>query len=127
MVESSDVFKKHYQEYCAQMAAIDFNSIKEELGIIQSNDRMYIPFFNDKYVVSNSGIVTEAGEKPEYRIAVILAKYILLCPDQFHYAHSDADWVSFKDFKRTSHFTNVNYFSSDTERVIERHFSGKLN
>ncbi len=30
------------------------------------------------------------------------------------------------DFKRTSHFTNVNYFASDTAQMINQHFSGKL-
>jgi hypothetical protein len=54
---------------------------------------------------------------------VILAKYLLLCPER---SHHDAEWVSFKDFKRATHFTNVNYFASDVERAIEKHFSGKL-
>jgi hypothetical protein len=52
-----------------------------------------------------------------------MIKYLLLCPDQ---AYSDPEWVAFRDFKRTSHFTNVNFFSSDTERAIEKHFSGRL-
>jgi hypothetical protein len=34
--------------------------------------------------------------------------------------------VSFKDFKITSHFTNINYFTSDTEQAIVKGFSGRL-
>ena len=124
MVESSDVFEKNYQEYCAQIAKIDFESIKNELGIIHDGGRMFIPFFNKRYLVSNNGILDESGNRPDYMISVIISKYILLCPGR---SHVDNEWVSFKDFKRASHFTNVNYFSSDTESVIERHFSGKLN
>lgn len=124
MGESSDVFEKNYQEYCAQMAKIDFGSIINELGVVLDNDRMFIPFFNNRYFVSNKGIVNESGKRPDYMTCVILAKYILLCPDQSYF---DKEWVSFKDFKKISHFTNVNYFSSDTERAIQRHFSGKLN
>jgi hypothetical protein len=124
MVESSDVFEKNYQEYCAQMTKIPFESIINELGIVHDGDRMFIPFFNNRYFVSNNGIVDESGNKPDYMTSVIIAKYILLCPDQ---SYHDEEWVSFKDFKKASHFTNVNYFSSDTERAIERHFSGKLN
>ena len=124
MVESSDVFEKNCQEYCAQLAKIDFESIKNELGIIHDGDRMFIPFFNNRYVVSNNGILDESGNRPAYMIFVILAKYMLLCPNR---SYDDKAWVSFKDFKRTSHFTNVNYFSSDTERAIERIFSGKLD
>jgi hypothetical protein len=124
MVESSDVFEKNYKEYCVQIGKIDFGSIKNKLGAVNDGDRMSIPFFNNRYFVSTNGIVDESGNRPDYMICVILAKYILLCPDQSHY---DNEWVSFKDFKRASHFTNVNYFSSDTERAIEKHFSGKLN
>jgi hypothetical protein len=124
MDESSDVFERYYQEYCVQMAKIDFGSIKNELGIVHDGDRMFIPFFNNRYFVSNNGISDESGNRPDYMTSVILAKYILLCPDQSYY---DNKWVSFKDFKRASHFTNVNYFSSDTGRYIERYFSEKLN
>jgi hypothetical protein len=124
MVQGSDVFEKNYQNYCAQMAKIDFESIKDKLGIIHDGDRMFIPFFNNRYLVSNNGIFDESGNRPDYIISIILSKYILLCPGQ---SHHDNEWVSFKDFKRVSHFTNVNYFSSDTERAIEKHFSGKLD
>jgi Domain of unknown function (DUF3786) len=124
MVDSSDIFEKHYQEYCAQIAKIDFGSIRDRLGLVTDGDNMLIPFFNRSYLVSNNGIMDTSGNRPDYMVSVILAKYILLCPDQSHY---DTEWVSFKDFKRVSHFTNVNYFSSDTERAIENHFSGQLN
>ena len=124
MVDASDIFEKNYQEYCAQLAKIDFGSIRDRLGLVTDGDRMLIPFFNKSYLVSNNGIVDTSGNRPDYMVCVILAKYILLCPDQPDY---DTEWVSFKDFKRVSHFTNVNYFSSDTERAIEKHFSGKLN
>lgn len=124
MVELSDVFEKNYQEYCARIARIDFESIKNTIGIVEDNDRMLIPFFNNRYRVSNSGIADEAGNRPGYIISVVLSKYILLCPERVHH---DPQWASFKDFKRTSHFTNVNYFSSDTEKAVEKHFSGRLN
>ncbi|RJQ72294.1 MAG: DUF3786 domain-containing protein [Desulfobacteraceae bacterium] len=124
MDESSDVFERNVLDYCAQMEKIDFGSIETELGMVHNGDRRIIPFFNDRYIVSRKEIVDESGNRPDYMTFVILAKYILLCPGRSHY---DAEWVSFKDFKKATHFTNVNYFSSDTERAIERHFSGKLN
>jgi Domain of unknown function (DUF3786) len=124
MVEPSDVFEKNYQEYCAQLTKIDFGSIKKELGLVDEGGGMFIPFFNNRYLVSHNGISDDCGNRPEYMISVVLAKYILLCPDL---PHNETGWVSFKDFKKTSHFTNVNYFSSDTERAIENQFSGKLN
>ncbi len=123
MVESSEVFEKNYQDYCAQLAKIDFGSVIEKLGIVANGDKMFIPFFNNRYFVSTDGIADESGNRPDYITSVILAKYILLCPDQ---SYISKEWVSFKDFKKASHFTNVNYFSSDTERSIEKSFSGKL-
>ena len=42
----------------------------------------------------------------------IIIEYILLCPDR---PYHDPEWVFLKDFKRTSPFTNVNFFRSDEE------------
>ena len=124
MTNPSDIFEKNYQEYLIQLSKIDFESIKDKLGILLDSDKMYIPFFNKRFFVSHDGIMDAAGNRPDYMVSVILFKYMLLCPSEPHY---DAKWTSFKDFKRVSHFTNVNYFSSDTEKVIEKHFSGKLD
>jgi hypothetical protein len=124
MFQHSEIFEKHYSDYCAQIAQIDFGSVANKLGVRHDGDQLLLHFFNKDYVVSNNGIVDAAGNRPEYMACVIIAKYILLCPDQvYHYA----EWVSFKDFKRTSHFTNVNYFTSDTEQAIVKHFSGRLD
>ena len=123
MAGSSEVFERNYQDYCAQIAKIDLRSIANELGIVPDGDRVLISFFDDEYFVSNHGIVDASGNRPDYVIFVILAKYILLCPER---SRQDAEWVSFKDFKRATHFTNVNYFASDVERAIEKHFSGRL-
>ena len=124
MVESSEIFEKHYLDYCAQLAAVDFESVAGTLGITHSNGRVSIPFFNQHYHISSKGIEDPSGNRPVYAVCVILAKYVLLCPDR---PIVDPAWISFKDFKQTSHFNNVNYFSSDVERVIVKHFGGRLN
>jgi hypothetical protein len=124
MAESSEAFERNYQDYRAQLANIDLRSIANELGIVHDGDRMVLSFFDGQYFVSNQGIVDPSGKRPDYMTFVILVKYILLCPDR---SHHDPEWVSFKDFKKATHFTNVNYFSSDVERTIEKHFSGKLH
>ena len=121
---SSDIFTKNYQQYCSQLAEIDFESVKDRLGTDHDDEgRMAIPFFNEKYFVSGNGITDASGNRTNYVVSVILAKYILLCPDKLYH---DPDWASFKDFKQTSQFTNVNYFSSDTEKTIEKQFAGNL-
>lgn len=42
MVGASDIFEKHYQEYCAQMATIDFGSVRDRLGLVNDGNRMLI-------------------------------------------------------------------------------------
>lgn len=123
MTNSSEIFEKHYQDYCAQIAGIDFAAVQDSLGIRQEGDRLCIPFFNQIYAVSKDGILDASGSRPPYMVCVVLAKYVLLCPER---AHLDPQWTSFKDFKRTSHFLNVKFFTSDTETAIARHFSGRL-
>ncbi len=123
MFEKSEIFEKHYNDYCARIAGIDFASIKDRLGMRDEDARMLLSFFNKDYAVSGDGIFDASGNTPDYGVCVIIAKYVLLCPDRLYH---DPEWASFKDFKRTSHFTNVNFFASDTERAIAKHFSGKL-
>ena len=120
-MEKSDIFEKNYRQYCEQLSVVDSESVKDVLGIEHHDDGMSVPFFDGTYFVSENGIVNTSGVRADYMVSVILAKYILLCPDKLHY---DPDWASIKDFKKNSQFTNVNYFSSDTEKKIEKQFAG---
>lgn len=124
MHRKSEIFEKNYMEYCAQIADLDFTSLKEKLGLEQDGNQIMIPFFDHDYFVSKKGIVNKSGARPSYMVCVILSKYLLLCPESAHY---DTDWVSFKDFKKTSPFLNLNYLASDTVKPIVESFSGRLN
>lgn len=127
MTAPSDVYQQYYEEYCRRLTDLDLEKIKDALGLIPGNDGFSIPFFDMHYFVSNRGITDSSGSAPRdrrgYMFSVVLANYILRCPDPPRLA---PQWVSFKDFKSVSHFTNVNYFSSDTEKAIEKYFSGRL-
>jgi len=122
MFQGSSVFETHYKDYCRQISVLDFASIADTLGIEQQCDQVRIRFFNRDYWVSRDGIRDASNNRPDYGVCVILAKYILLCPEQIHH---DPQWVSFKDFKKNAAFTNINFFTSDTEHAILKHFSGK--
>ena len=124
MNNASEIFEKNYNDYCAQIAGVNFESVKNTLGITSHEDRLVIPLFNRDYLISKNGIADASGARPDYMTSVILAKYILLCPDQLH---EDTEWVSFRDFRKTSHLTNLNFFRSDTEQAIEKRFSGRLD
>lgn len=124
MHQASEIFEKNYRQYCAQIANLNFTALKEKLGIEQDGDQVVIPFFDNDYFVSKEGIADKFGSRPDYMICVILSKYLLLCPESLHV---DTDWVSFRDFKKTSPLLNLNFFASDTEKPIVQHFSKRLD
>jgi Domain of unknown function (DUF3786) len=123
MAEQSKIFEENYQDYCRQIASVDLASIKTRLEIQVEDNVAQVQFFNQTCQVSGLGIFNTNNEKADYATCVILAKYILLCPDQLHL---DSDWCTFRDFKKESHFTNTNIFNSDTIQKITTHFSGRL-
>jgi hypothetical protein len=124
MNHASEIFETNYNNYCRQIAGVNFSLIKNTLGIEGDEDRLVIPFLNRDYRISKNGITDASGDRPDYITCVILAKYVLLCPDHIH---QNAEWVSFKDFRKTSHFTNLNFFRSDVEQAIVKEFSGRLD
>jgi len=123
MDEHLDIFAQHYRHYCRRLAEVDLARTAEILGLTLNGARVGIPFFNQTYWTAPQGITDAAGRQPSYAICVILAKYLLLCPERIY---ADPQWTAFQDFKKTSHFTNVNYFKSDTEMPLAKRFSGNL-
>lgn len=115
MPEKSSVFQDHYMDYLNRIAGVDPDKAKSVLGVQWDGNRFEVPFFNQRYFVSKDGIRDASGDTPEYMVCVIIAKYLILCPESFH---PDPEWVAYRDFKSTSHFLNVNIFASDTERVL---------
>lgn len=120
---ANPVFEKNYSYYLEEITKVDFGALKDTLGCRVDGDQMVIPFFGREYRVSPHGMTDAAGQRPKYVVCVVLAKYILRCPSVLPVGDG---WVSFKDFKTTSHFTNINYFASDTERAIVKGFAGRL-
>lgn len=124
MGQTSEIFKKHYDDYCAQIAKIDFALLKDRLGLELDGGKIIIRFANEKYIISGYQITDSSDNRPGYAICVVLFKYILLCPDLAPY---EPDWISFKDFKAASHMGNMSFFTSETELLIQKSFSGRLD
>ncbi len=124
MDQRSDAFEKNRKIYLDQLVRVDLASVRDTLGMYEQDSRLVLPFLNQRFFVSNTGIVDEAGSRPDYMVSVILFQYILRCPDAPAF---DPEWIAFKDLKQTAQFTNINYFASDTENVIEKKFSGKAD
>ena len=118
------VFETHYEDYCRQIAELDFSSIKDTLGIEIRGQEAIVPFLGEDYIVSNKGVVDKFGDRPDYMVCVIIAKYLLLCHDALV---ENKEWSALKDFHKVSQFTNLNVFTSDAERPIIKSFSGRID
>ena len=46
----SNIFETHYEEYCRQIAELDFSSIKDILGIESKGKEAIIPFLGEDYI-----------------------------------------------------------------------------
>ena len=120
----STIYKANYDNYLRQIAGIDFSRTEAPLGIKTQGQKAVIPFFDEKYIVSNTGISDEFGNPPDYMVSVILFKYLLLCPDT---PIENKEWAALKDFHKLSQFTNLNVFTSDAERPIVKRFSCRID
>ncbi len=121
MSESNPVFKKNYIHYLNRLKHIDLNHLASKLGI-KTNDSKTIFVFNKKFIVTNQGFTDLDGKRPSYDICVILAKYILMCPD---ITPKEKDWVFFRDFKDSGPLAG--YISNDVENKINRNFTGRTD
>ncbi len=65
-----------------------------------------------------------SGKRADYGTSVILAKYLLLCPDKE--LVDNEEWSSLKDFHKRSQLTNFNVFHSDAELPLIKTFSYRL-
>jgi len=122
MFKGREVFETHYMEYCRQIGRADLVSAADILGGEYREGLLYLRFLDREFSISGAGILDASGIQPDYILCVILARYLLACPERIHH---DPEWVTFKDFKRNAQFTNVNYFTSDTEQKILNVFSGR--
>jgi len=114
-------FDKIYENYLAEIAGLDFESIKDQLGIKVENDEAVIDFFGSSYRVSPKGIKDPSGKRPSHAISVVLCKYMLLCPEK---DTTEKDWVSYKDFRDAAPF--VGGFVNNSQVPIAEKFSGRL-
>jgi Domain of unknown function (DUF3786) len=124
MDETANVFKKNYEDYCTQIEKVDFEPIKQTLGIKSRKDGYLIPFFDEEIQIRDHKILDLSGKRPDYIVSVIIAKYILLSPEKLTI---NDGWASLKDFKKGANFISTGAFSADTERSIAEHFSGRLS
>lgn len=122
MSHLSKQFQDNITEYRLRLEQVQPQRIMDTLGLISTMDDFFLRFFDQSYSLRDIQAASFVQSPAEYMFFVILAKYLLLSPD--HPCLQDG-WAAFKDFKDVSHFTNVRYFTSDTEGAVEKCFSGR--
>ena len=115
------VFEQIYQEYLEQIRKLDLAQIAPRLGLLQDGEGLVVPFFGLPHRVSGRGILDPEGLRPIHSVSVVLAKYLILCPEG---EPSGSQWVTYREFKDAAPF--VGGFSTHAERPIAEAFAGRL-
>ncbi len=114
------IFKKTYKDYLKQVGRLDLDACRQTLGFNLEGDTALIPMFDRRYHVSGAGISDSTGKRADWSIAVVLCKYLLLCPST---PLLSRDLRSFKDFKDAAPL--ISYFDTAVQGRIAREFSGR--
>lgn len=122
-MEKSSVFEQTYQNYLAEIRNIDYLSRADLLGVETDGVALIIPLYDQTYSVSGESIEVLEHGKVNDAVRVVLAKYVLTCPDTL--VAAPGQWVTYRDFKDAAPL--VSSFTTNTNKTIETHFSGKLD
>ena len=121
-MDKSAVFEETYRHYLAEIETIDYLARADLLGVETDGEALLIPLYNRTYSVSRSGISARGGAALNDAVRVILAKYVLTCPDQLPPLSNKL--MTYREFRDAGPL--VSYFATNTNKSIEQHFGGAL-
>jgi hypothetical protein len=108
MKQSNPIFKQNYNKYL------------EKLDV---DEPVTIPFFNNTYHVSKSGVADDHGNKPDYMTCVILLKYVLMAPS---YVPAGKEWIPYREFKDAGKGQNEGLATFAIQK-LSSYYSGRLD
>ncbi len=121
-MKKAAVFETTYKDYLAQIAEIDALSRAERLGAEVRDNALVIPLYGDPYGISEDGVFhLSTGKRANFAVSVLLCKYVIQCPEQVPVT---GDWVTYREFRDAGPL--VGYFTTNTNKIIETTFSGKM-
>ncbi len=121
-MKKAEVFEQTYRQYIKQIAEIDLAARAQILGAREKEEALEIPFYGKPHLVSRSGVFRPSGERASFAICVLLCCYVLQCPDG---SPDPGEWVTYREFKDAGPL--VNYFTSNTNKIIETTFAGRID
>jgi len=121
-MKKSEVFETTYRQYLQQIAEIDLVSRASILGAKVVDGALEIPFYGEPHRVSRAGVRSAADKRASFAVCVLLCCYVLQSPEE----EPDAgEWVTYREFKDAGPL--VGYFTSNTHKIIESTFSGRMD
>lgn len=120
-MQRAAVFETTMEDYLTQIGAIDLVSRAETLGATAREGALILPLYGIPYRVSKEGVFDADGQKADFAVSVVLCRYILQCPAT---VPTPGGWVTYRDFRDAAPLTG--YFTTNTNKVIETTFRGRL-
>lgn len=117
MAPPAEVFEQTYRGYLRELAALDLPARAGVLGAQAAPGGLVIPFYGTPYRVAAAGIVDAEGRPAPFAVAVVLCRYVLMCPAE---RPEEGDWRSYREFKDAGPLTV--YFANNTNKIIESSF-----
>ncbi|SMD11045.1 protein of unknown function [Desulfocicer vacuolatum DSM 3385] len=117
----SEVFEETYANYLKEIEQIDLKKRSEILGGRMEKNHLCLPFYDQWFSIGPEGIFDVSGKRCGFSVAVVLLKYILMCPDTP--IVPGGEWLTFRDFKDSGPL--ISYFTANTNKTLEQTFAGK--
>lgn len=114
------VFKKTYKDYMQQVGRLDLRSRQEMLGYAMDDSGIRISLFDRNFYFREGDIFDSNGNIPDLPTAVVLSKYLLLCPAPPLFSRN---LRTFKDFKDAAPL--IGYFDRTVLGKIAQDFHGR--
>jgi len=118
-----EAFEETYRAYLARIAEVDLEARAGKLGARMMGGAAVIPLLGREHRVSASGIEDPAGGRPIHAVSVVLARYVLSCPEAA--PGGGPEWVAYRDFPDAAPF--VGGFETNAQRPIARRFRGRTD
>lgn len=118
MADKSDIYSITSRKYLDAIMGMSWDRIRKVHCLETSDISITIPFFNRIVQISDKGFIDDTGKDVSFDVAVVLSKYLLMCPNTLY---PDTTWVSFKDFRDSGPLTV--FFEDHVEGKIKQAFS----
>ena len=122
-MEQSHVFAETCQWYLGELAKFDLARRADLIGATFENGALRISFYERDYRVSQEGIIESSGREITPAVRVVLCKYIMTCPAELPVLSDRL--ITYREFKDAGPL--ISYFTTNTNKIIETTFSGRLN